>query len=476
MPDHDSRAGRDIPFPGEPGIEMDARPPFIADSPATRWLFALNRKGIRPGLGRVRGLLTDLGHPEDSLRTIVTAGTNGKGSTTRILARLLQDAGYRVGCYTSPHLLRVYERLSIDDVPIEPDEFTAMIERLQPSIDKHQASWFESLTAISIALCRDRGVDVLCCETGLGGRLDASNALPAMATLLTGVSLDHQHILGETLEEIAAEKLGLLKAGVPLFTAVGEDLKSQVFGAAIEAGSPCHFMDELTVIEQEPGRDRWRLTTRHSVFDDLPILGAPVMQRNAALAILTLEELAKHHDLALPTDIPASLERLFLPGRLQPVLREPAVYIDTAHNEEALCRVLETFLDRECAGRRIVLFGNMADKDPGDRPGRLLAECDMVLSASVSLPRARNREALSLLMDRWRLTAADYPQMHASITDALAYLAEIVQADDTVLICGSCFMAAEALYDMGVRDLEETRTIRDAGPVFARILRRNNHE
>jgi len=459
-------APQDPAFPGEPGIETLARPPFVAEHDTTRWLFALNRKGIRPGLVRVRGLLDDLGNPERDMTTLVVAGTNGKGSTTRMLARLLQDAGLKVACYTSPHLLRVYERLSIDDAPIDPEAFHAMVERLRPSVDRHQASWFESLTATSIALAAEAKVDVLCCETGLGGRLDASNALPAAATLLTGVSLDHQHILGDSLEDIAAEKLGLLKDGVPFFTSVTGELKSQAFAAAVNAGAPAHFLDELTRIVDDG--ETWTLTTRDNVYAGLPQLDSAPMRRNAALALMTLEELDARGVLPMPEDPAASLAGLFLPGRFQTVLKGPDWIFDTAHNAEALAGVLDAFLSRPCHGRRFVLFGGMADKDPGDGPAARLARVDSVVCAPVALPRSRNHDELESLMDRWGLAGENGAVVHDDLDVALTDLADRVRPDDAVLVTGSCFMAADVLWRLGVRDLEETRTVRDAADVLNR--------
>ena len=155
--------------PGEPGVGVDLAPPFVAGDEPTRWLFSLNRFGIRPGLSRIEGLLADLGHPEKKLRTIVTAGTNGKGSTTRIMARLLQDAGHKVATYTSPHLLRVHERIQINDRSIEMADFAARVEAIRPLTEKHKASWFETLSALAVQIAADEGVEYLCCETGLGG-------------------------------------------------------------------------------------------------------------------------------------------------------------------------------------------------------------------------------------------------------------------------------------------------------------------
>lgn len=451
-------------FPGEPGVTDDARPPFIADDPVTRWLFALNRKGIRPGLRRVRGLLDDLGNPERGLRTVVVAGTNGKGSTTRLLAALYRACGLRTACYTSPHLLAVYERLAIDDRPMDPEAFRTRVQELRASVDRHEASWFETLTAAAVSLARDAGVDVFCCETGLGGRLDASNALPAEAVLITGVSLDHQHILGETVEEIADEKLGLLKPGVPLVTALRGDLKQRAFAAAVRAGAPVHFLDELT--RSDVGEGTWDLVTRDRVHPGLPLLGGEVMRRNAALALLATDVLADRGVLPRPADPAAALADAFLPGRFQQLLAEPDWIVDTAHNAEALELALDMFLARPCAGRRHVLFGGMADKDPGDAVGALLRRADTVTAAVIGLPRSRNQAELQSLMDRWGLAGQNGTRVCPDLGAALDRLAAAAAPGDAVLACGSCFLVGELLWRLGYRDLEETRTVRPAAAVL----------
>lgn len=460
---HDPGSGGALP--GEPGVLTEGRPPFVADHPTLRWLFALNRLGIRPGLGRIRGLLADLGHPERAFPNLVIAGTNGKGSTTRILAKLLQHAGLKVACYTSPHLLQVYERLTIDDRPVDPELFRTLADSLRGSVDTHQASWFETVTATALACAREEGVDVFCCETGLGGRLDASNALPAVATLLTSVSLDHQHILGETVEAIAAEKLGLLKQGTPLFASVAEGLRGQVFAASVAAGSPCHFLDELTEI-REGDAGTWTLATRQHLYAGLPDLRPSAMRRNAALALLALETLEAAGVLPL-TDAPAAaLAEVFLPGRFQTVLERPDWIIDTAHNAEALEMALNAFLERPCNGRRSVVFGGMADKTPGARIGELLARCDRVELTPVSLPRSRNSESLRSLTRLWGLTE-DRVRIHESVSATLTALARELRPDDAVLVCGSCFLAAETLAELGVTDLEASRSVRSAAAVLA---------
>ena len=442
-------------FPGEPGIGVDLPPPFNAPDETTRWLFSLNRQGIRPGLVRIEGLLADLGHPERDLRTLVIAGTNGKGSTTRILAHLLRKAGLKVAAYTSPHLLHVHERLLIDDQPIAAVRFAATAAAMRPLVERHEASWFETLTAMAVAISHEEKVDVLCAETGLGGRLDATNALPAVATLLTTVDLDHQHILGQTREEILAEKLGLLKPDTPFFCAVGEDLRAQAFTTAVLAGSPAYFLDELA--RWRDTGPTWELGLRDRVITDLPPVGLPVLQRNAALALLCLDELEQRQVLAGPADPAAALADLFLPGRYQLIGSDPDWIVDTAHNTQALLGAVTALLARPVAGRRVVLFGGMQDKPVAAELGPLLRRCDAVSLVPVSLPRSRQRAELASLAEFLELpTTADHSIMD-TVPAALTYWRERLQPEDTILVTGSCFLVAEVLHHLGYGDLDQTR-------------------
>lgn len=475
----DPRRNGDGAYPGEPGVGADLPPPFAPYDDATRWLFGLNRFGMRPGLQRIQGLLTDLGRPQDGLCTLVVAGTNGKGSTTRILARLLRAAGYRVATYTSPHLLAVTERIQIDERPVDRAEFSAAAAGIRPLAEGRQASWFETLTALAVKFARDRDADFLCCEAGMGGRLDASNALPAAAVLLTSVGLDHQPILGGTLAAIAAEKLGLLKRGVPLFCGVAADLRPQVFAAAVHAQSPCHFLDELARWSAEPG-GTWDLTLRERVFGGLPDPGAEVLRRNVALALLALTRLQDSLNRPLlPADVSGALGNLFLPGRYQRVLRDPDFIVDTAHNEQALLEVLREFLARPCRGRRVVLFGGMCDKILPATVGHLMRRADAVVASPVALPRSRTPDELAILCREWGLqptpaAAAGEGLVPCLIAPdlgwALARLAAALTPQDAVLVTGSCFTAAEILHRLGFADLEASRTTRPGAAILAGLL------
>ncbi len=469
-------------FPGEPGIGLDLTPPFVAGDEATRWLFSLNRFGIRPGLVRVQGLLADLGNPQENLRTLVAAGTNGKGSTTRTLAHLLQAAGYKVATYTSPHLLSVHERIMINDEPVDASAFAERVKKIKPLVEKNEASWFETLTALAVQIAHDEKVDFLCCETGLGGRLDASNALPAVATLLTTIGLDHQRILGDSLPEIAAEKLGLLKKGVPLFCGVDPELRGQVFTAAVLAGSPCHFLDELARFpdaDSDSGRGAWDLVLREKVFPGLPDPGTVTMRRNVALAILVLSELESVLDMELlPADPAGALGNLFLPGRYQTVLSNPDWIFDTAHNTQALENVWREFSARPVSGRKIVLYGAMYDKEVSADPAAMLTGIESVIGVPVSLPRSKTRAELEELFrgwgrepEAWSSGSAGLPAAAVApgIGEAVEFLARKLRPEDVVLVTGSCFTVAETLYRLGFTDLESTREPRSADKVLKYI-------
>ncbi len=469
--------------PGEPGVGVDLAPPFTAADEPTRWLFSLNRFGIRPGLMRIQGLLGELGNPENKLRTLVVAGTNGKGSTTRILAHLLQEAGNKVVTFTSPHLLGVHERICINDVPIGAKDFARRVEAIKPLTEKHEASWFETLTALAVQVAVDECADFFCCETGLGGRLDATNAIPAEAILLTTVGLDHESILGNSLEEIATEKLGLLKDGTPLFCGVDEELRFQVFETSVRAGSPVFFLDELARWQShssEAMAEDWDLTLRNHHFPNLPDPGAASMRRNVALALLTLTELETlKGERLLPENLSDTLGNLFLPGRYQQLLRQPDFIFDTAHNEQALTGALAHFRRRKISGRRIVFFGSMHNKELEKLSGEIIQGFDLILAVPVSIPRSRNPEELLSLLESWEIPAQPLaagwnaptkglvaPDMKA----ALEWLAKQVHKDDRVLVTGSCFMVAEVLHKMGFETLEMTREEVDAGPVLARLI------
>lgn len=186
------------------------------------FLYSLQHFGIKMGLENIRALCAELGHPEQRFDSLHIAGTNGKGSTSACLASILRESGYRVGLYTSPHLVRFNERIRINGVMIPDVDLDRWTHQLQPTIESLRATFFEATTAIAFAWFAEQAVDVVVAETGLGGRLDATNVLTPVASLITSIGLDHTEFLGASLESIASEKAGIIKHGIPVFTTVDQ--------------------------------------------------------------------------------------------------------------------------------------------------------------------------------------------------------------------------------------------------------------
>ena len=181
-------------------------------------LFALHTFGMKLGLDNIKNFLDHIGNPQKKLKTIHVAGSNGKGSTSAFLSSILQELGNKVGLYTSPHFVRYNERIRINGIEI-PDTYVAgFVQKYDKFIEEHKLTFFEVTTAIAFQYFVDEKVDIAVIETGLGGRLDATNVLSPLATVITSISLEHTHILGDTIEKITTEKAGILKSSVPVFT------------------------------------------------------------------------------------------------------------------------------------------------------------------------------------------------------------------------------------------------------------------
>lgn len=353
------------------------------------FFYGRNQFAMKLGLENIRALLGRLGNPERGLAFLHVAGTNGKGSVCANLAALAGAAGYRrVGLYTSPHLVSFRERIQVDGEPIPAGFIVAWLRRVMPIILELQATYFECVTALALDYFRDRACEVVVLETGLGGRLDATNAVLPAVTVITSISLDHTAILGNTVEAIWKEKLGILKPGIPMV--VREDrpaLLEELDRRAAEAGSPVlrlmdHPLEEIAGAKspsaEAPGAKAdgpaaeagapggiLRFHGRYATYELPGDLRPEAHQReNLALALLAMETFLGR---ALPppeTWIPA-LRPARMPGRTQwleaPGL--PPLLLDGAHNPGGI-DALAAHLARAYPGRRVVaLFAVMKDKD-----------------------------------------------------------------------------------------------------------------
>ena len=311
------------------------------------YLFSRRRFGLKPGLERVQALLDYLGHPERKFDVVHIAGTNGKGTTAAFLEGILRAAGFRTGLYTSPHLVSPCERVRVNWRKIPRDRLVGWISDLRPQIEKTEATFFEAMTAIGFAHFAEEKVDVAVVEVGLGGRWDATNVVTPRVTVITDVHLDHQRHLGRTLAEIAAEKAGILKRGVPCVTYVQRQVPRGVLEAkAQEVGAPLLRLQSET-------RTRVRLVEASGTTVDYRGLGLNLrglrtrlvgehQGRNLGLALLSAEV------FGLPSGLSEEALRQAVAdvrwdGRFQQLATNPLRLVDVAHNIQGVRAFVDTF-------------------------------------------------------------------------------------------------------------------------------------
>ncbi len=413
---------------------------------------------VAPSQARVQALCDLLGSPERSCPVILVAGTNGKGSTATMIDSLLRALGLRVGRYSSPHLVDITERISIDGEPIATERFDELVETIEPLvalvddqlIDGVAMTFFEVMTALAYAAFADAPVDVAVVEVGLGGRWDATNIVEAQVAVVCPIDLDHTHLLGSTVAEIAAEKAGIIKAGSKAVLAAQQpDAARVLLAQCAEVGAEVLREGlEFGLISRAPavGGQVLRLETAEGPLGDLvlPLFGAHMAQ-NAALAVAAAE--AFLGGKPLPADVIAEgLEQVRAPARLEVVRRSPTVVLDTCHNPHGARATIDGLVEAFDFHPLVCVVAMMADKDV-DGVLSILAEAasTLVCTSIASTDRALPAEALGeraagiVGVDRVRIA----PTMAEAIDEAVR-LADEAGPGAGVLIAGSVYAAGEA--------------------------------
>ena len=410
------------------------------------FLFSLETLGIKLGLDNIRRLLADLDHPDRAFHSIVIAGTNGKGSVTAMLERALRAAGWRTGRYTSPHLISLNERFAVDGRAIGDDalrESAARFHRVALAMDP-MPTFFEATTAIACDVFRTAGVDVAVMEVGLGGRLDATNALEPVATAITAIDFDHQSLLGSTLREIAGEKAGIIKHGIPIVLAPNPpEAVDIVRDAAAARRAPLVRAEEGTDMSTSfvDGRLVMRLETPRATYGPLEL---GLRGRHQADNALTMVRLAEVIDEATALSLPASaiesgLRDVEWPARLQlATWRGATVLIDAAHNPSG-ARALAAYV-AEVHGRLPFVFAAMKDKDIAGMLEPLVPVMSALTVTQPSTPRAATTDELLAIAAR---VAPGVP-CRASASP-LAALEEAARTGQPIVVAGSLYLAGEVL-------------------------------
>ena len=413
---------------------------------ALDYLFSLETLGIKLGLDNIRRLLADLDHPDRAFHSIVIAGTNGKGSVAAMLERALRAAGWRTGRYTSPHLISLNERFAVDGRAVSDDAMRESAERMRAAALRMNPppTFFEATTAMACDLFRASGVDVAVMEVGLGGRLDATNALEPVATAITAIDFDHQSLLGSTLREIAGEKAGIIKPGIPIVLAPNPDEAEAVVRsmAAAKRAPLIHAQAGADVSSSFlNGRLTLRIQTARGIYGPLELgLRGRHQMVNALTMVRVAEVLDETTALAVPASaIESGMRDVEWPARLQMTSwRGAPVLVDAAHNP-AGSRALAEYV-REVHGQLPFVFAAMRDKDIAG----ILAPLVPVMSALIlTMPRTPRAASVDELDAIAAAVAPDVPRVHAATPlDALDAAA---RAGQPVAVAGSLYLAGEVL-------------------------------
>ena len=347
--------------------------PLIELPPNLKLILSLSPSAMTMGLDHIQALMDRLGRPERRFRSVLVAGTNGKGSTTTMIAAILSAQGLRVGRYTSPHVFRVDERIVVGDERVTIDEMEAAAARLVPLRDEIPFSYFEALTAVAFVIFAARKVDVAVLEVGLGGRLDATNVVEPDVSIVTSISIDHRRLLGDTEEKILFEKLGVARPGKPLLVGgLAPALRARVDAHAAQIGFPVWGPSDLgrvTNVEEAFDGIAFDVATSRADYGRLQIgFGGPHQATNALLAIAAAERMVPRLER-----LDEALRAAYIPGRFECVARGARTYvIDVAHNEASLVATadhLAAFRRREdCA----IVFGLMRRKELFEAPRHLI--------------------------------------------------------------------------------------------------------
>lgn len=409
---------------------------------ALRYLETTAMFGGRLGLARVKELLEKLGSPETKLRFIHIAGTNGKGSTAAMLASILQRAGYRTGLFTSPHLLRYNERFRIDGAMISNARLAEVTDRVRLAAEtmEETPTQFELLTCIALCYFYEERCDIVVLEVGLGGRLDATNVIPASEVgAITRIGLEHTEILGSTLAEIAGEKAGIVKAGMTVV--LGDrtpEVRRTVQAACDRVGARLVEADPARPISATLRGQRFAWRQYADLF--LPLLGEHQLQ-NAGTVLEVVEQLRRRGCTIPDAAVKDGLEGVFWPGRLECVSVHPAFLIDGGHNPQC-AQAIAAALRAYFPGRKVLfLVGVLSDKNFRGIFDALIPLAGEVAAVTPNSPRALPAKTLCarLRQEYGFSNATPYER----VSDALEHVRQAARPDDVACACGSLYLIGE---------------------------------
>jgi len=429
---------------------------------ALEYLYSLRTLGTKLGLERMRMLLDALGAPDRRLTFLHIAGTNGKGSTAAMLAAILQAAGLRTGLYTSPHLVAFTERIQIDGSPLSSEEAYTVLQRVRECAEKlpgEHATFFEIVTAMAACCFAEQACDVVVWETGLGGRLDATNAVATEASVITTIARDHCQWLGDSIAAIAGEKAGIIKPGRPVFTSVEDEEAMPVIArVAEERGARltvvCRGGVHLPkVVDAEVVRYEMRGRGVAQYTLDVPALqinsatlglrGAH-QAKNAALAAVVGDRFLRRHGVESSREyVVQGLARVRWPGRLQVVSEEPLIVLDCAHNANGMAALRSALMEFGAQPWTMVM-GVLADKEHEPMLREIPEHCRRIWYTVLGNSRTLSAERFKEILKHARPDCM-LERVFANSAEMVHELRQEAGCGRRFVIAGSCYLAGEVL-------------------------------
>ncbi|MFD3407566.1 folylpolyglutamate synthase/dihydrofolate synthase family protein [Aquirufa sp. HETE-83D] len=396
-------------------------------------------KAYKPGLGNIEALCELMGHPQDSFKSLHIAGTNGKGSSSHFMASILQEHGYKVGLYTSPHLHSFTERIKINGIQVAEEWVADFVTNNLTLIEKVRPSFFEWTVIMAFTYFKEQQVDLAIIETGLGGRLDSTNIISPLACLITNISFDHQDLLGDTLEKIASEKAGIIKSNTPVTISEKQAETSDVFLAkALTANAPLQFAsDVVSAVDFTFTSPTWGEMKVNSPYK------GHYQQKNIRGVLAWCEQIQSIipiESAKIKVGIEKTRVNTGLQGRWEILGEKPKIIADTGHNKSGISEIIQQ-VNQENFNHLTIILGMVADKD-----------IDSVLSlfpteASYYFSQANNPRAISAI-ELQKLAAAKGLQGEVipSVNDAIALAKKKSGPADGILICGSTYLVGEITF------------------------------
>lgn len=423
---------------------------FTTIETTLEWIHQLLPHGMKPGTSRVEWMLKQLNHPERRIKVVHVAGTNGKGSTVSILRHIYQEAGYKIGTFTSPYITSFNERISVNGVGISDDDLIDAANQIKPLVDELAQSElgtpteFEVITVMAFYYFGKVNIcDLILLEVGLGGRLDSTNVVFPLVTVITSIGLDHTQQLGERIEQIAYEKSGIIKSGVPVITSVEEEAPLAVIKeTALDKKAKCYQLGKqfkVTYDKPVEGHEVFNYESFFTKYNQLTLsLNGEHQIKNAAMALMVVDLLYYYYAFDVEEEaLRKGLLKAAWPGRFEMISTHPPVILDGAHNSAGVHALVDT-LNRYYGNKEVhILYASLKDKDQH----AMIEQLDQVASSMTFTQFNFNR--VSAGEELFQQSTHHNKSIEPNWQHALSQLIENTPEKDVILVTGSLYFISE---------------------------------